>query len=100
MGAIWLPAGLRPATREVVNITAGDGLGQGGQIIGKQVLTANIQQQISNYSNKKTVTSHFISTAMWPPQGGPADIYIHICVHIYIYIYIRPRASLDVTSTP
>ena len=35
MGAIWLPAGLRPATKEVVNITAGDGLGQGGQIIGK-----------------------------------------------------------------
>ena len=35
MGAIWLPAGLRPATREVVNITAGDGLGQGVQIIGK-----------------------------------------------------------------
>ena len=35
MGAIWLAAGLRSATREVVNITAGDGLGQGGQIIGK-----------------------------------------------------------------
>ena len=35
MGAIWLPAGLRPATKEVVNSTAGDGLGQGGQIIGK-----------------------------------------------------------------
>ena len=35
MGAIWLPAGLRPATREVVNITAGDGLGQGGLVIGK-----------------------------------------------------------------
>ena len=35
MGAIWLPAGLRPATREVVNITAVEGLGQGGQIIGK-----------------------------------------------------------------
>ena len=35
MGAIWLPAGLRPATREVVNITAGDGLGQGSLVIGK-----------------------------------------------------------------
>ena len=35
LGAIWLPAGLRPATREVVNITAGDGLGQGGLVIGK-----------------------------------------------------------------
>ena len=35
MGAMWLPAGLRPATREVVNITAGEGLGEGGQIIGK-----------------------------------------------------------------
>ena len=35
MGAIWLSAGLRPATREVVNITAGDGLGQGGLVIGK-----------------------------------------------------------------
>ena len=35
MGAIWLPAGLRPATREVVNITAAEGMGQGGQIIGK-----------------------------------------------------------------
>ena len=35
MGAIWLPAGLRPATKEVVNSTGGDPLGQGGQIIGK-----------------------------------------------------------------
>ncbi len=35
MGAIWLPAGLRPATKEVVNSTAGDGLGQGGLVIGK-----------------------------------------------------------------
>ena len=35
MGAIWLPAGLRPATREVVNITAGDGLGQGSLVGGK-----------------------------------------------------------------
>ena len=35
MGAIWLPAGLRPATKEVVNSTAGDGMGQGGLVIGK-----------------------------------------------------------------
>ena len=35
MGAIWLPAGLRPATKEVVNSTAGDGLGQGVLVIGK-----------------------------------------------------------------
>ena len=35
MGAIWLPADLRPATREVVNITAGDGMRQGGLVIGK-----------------------------------------------------------------
>ena len=42
MGAIWLPAGLRPATREVVNITAGDGLGPGilcsGKVDGKSVV--------------------------------------------------------------
>ena len=40
MGAIWLAAGLRSATREVVNITAGDGLGPGilssGKVEGKR----------------------------------------------------------------
>ena len=39
MGAIWLPAGLRPATGEVVNSTAGEGLGPGilrsGKVEGK-----------------------------------------------------------------
>ena len=35
LGGIWLPAGLRPATKEVVNITAGDGIGEGGLVIGK-----------------------------------------------------------------
>ena len=35
MGAIWLPAGLRPATKEVVNSTAEGGMGQGGLVIGK-----------------------------------------------------------------
>ena len=42
MGAIWLPAGLSPATREVVNITAGDGLGPGilssGKVEGRNLL--------------------------------------------------------------
>ena len=42
MGAIWLPAGLRPATREVVNITAGEGMGPGilcsGKVDGKSML--------------------------------------------------------------
>ena len=41
MGAIWLPAGLRPATREVVNITAGEGMGPGilssGKMEGKMM---------------------------------------------------------------
>ena len=42
MGAIWLPAGLRPATREVVNITAGEGMGPGilssGKVGGKRLV--------------------------------------------------------------
>ena len=39
MGAIWLAAGLRSATREVVNITAGEVVGPGilrsGKVDGK-----------------------------------------------------------------
>ena len=42
MGAIWLPAGLRPATREVVNITAGERMGPGilssGKVEGKRMV--------------------------------------------------------------
>ena len=59
MGAIWLPAGLRPATKEVVNSTAGEGRGPGilcsGRVDGKS-LVFGARSSRGTVTNK-TVTS-------------------------------------------
>ena len=64
MGAIWLPADLRPATREVVNITAGERLGPGilrsGKVGGKSEVFGARSTRVTYYylvtGNSRPVT--------------------------------------------